>query len=174
MAIAEATDNVILQAWGLLPKLRALSFIATPGPESQTGWRGHGVAEITAEPAGAAWRLTEHGRFTPDNTAQPVNIHNVYRWQRRPSVLALWHERFGADAAVFLVELVPAGPRRLVSRTGHLCGRDTYTASLALCPGGFTLAWRIRGPAKDERLCYCYTMGERKTVASHDPYTRNF
>lgn len=155
----DTRKNPIIQAWALLPRLRALSFVAEAGPASQTGWCGHGVATVTAESAGDDWRLVERGRFTPQNATRPVTFNNVYRWQYQNTAVALWHERFGADAAVFLFELVPAGPACLVSRTGHLCGRDIYSAQLTLHTDGFALDWRIRGPAKDEQLAYRYTTG---------------
>lgn len=131
--------------------------MAKPGPNSTTGWSGRGQAELSPEPAGADWRLIERGRFQPAGAPRDVAFHNVYRWRRLADGLALSHERFGADATVFLFDLVDDRQGRLVSRAKHLCGADAYAAQLVPLADGFTLDWTIRGPAKDERLYYHYS-----------------
>lgn len=154
--VNENASEAIIRAWALLPRLQALSFVAEPGPGSSTGWRGRGQAQVCADADGADWRLIERGRFQPAGAARSVPFENVYRWQRRGAALALSHERFGTAAAVFLFDLVADGPNRLTSRRAHYCGDDIYEGRLTLAEHGFCLDWRIRGPAKDERLCYRY------------------
>ncbi|WP_423821730.1 DUF6314 family protein [Salinisphaera sp. SPP-AMP-43] len=150
-------SDLIIRIWQQLAALRRLSFVARPGPGSTTGWSGRGQAELSPESAGADWRLVERGRFQPAGAARDVAFHNIYRWQRLADGLALSHERFGTDAAVFLFELVDDGQGRLVSRAGHHCGADVYAAQLVPMADGFTLDWTIRGPAKNERLYYHYS-----------------
>lgn len=160
MAIATAADdkgsNPIIRAWQRLSGLRSLSFEAQPGPASLTGWRGSGKAEIVAEADGDDWRLIERGRFSPAGTTRTVGFANVYRWVRADDRLRLYHERFGANAAVFLFELVAASDQRLVCQQPHLCGDDVYRGTLDLVDDGFDLDWSIAGPRKDEHLYYRY------------------
>lgn len=133
-----------------------MTFTAEPGPASATGWRGHGSARVRAVSVGDDWRLLERGHFTLAGSARSVAFRNLYRWQCHDATIALSHERFGVQAAVFLFDLVPTDPYRLVSSNAHRCGHDSYHASLTLVAGGFDLAWRILGPAKDEHLHYSY------------------
>lgn len=133
-----------------------MSFTADPGPASQTDWRGHGTAAISAERTGEDWRLIERGRFVPAGAARGVTMNNVYRWQRAGDRLRLYHERFGTEAAVFLFELVAESADRLVCQRPHLCGDDVYRGTLTLAETGFDLAWSITGPRKDEHLHYRY------------------
>lgn len=147
----------IIQVWHLLPRIRRLSFTARANPDSQTGWNGHGVADVTTAVDNHVVRFSEKGHFTPEGSAHALAFNNVYRWQYQGTGMALWHERFGAAAAVFLFRLVADGPSRLASEAGHLCGQDIYTATLSMEPDGFTLDWHINGPRKSERLTYWYT-----------------
>ncbi|MGB7756610.1 MAG: DUF6314 family protein [Salinisphaera sp.] len=160
MAIATAADDgesdAIIRAWQRLSGLRSLSFEARPGPASLTGWWGRGHAEIVAEADGEDWRLIERGRFSPAGTTRTVGFANVYRWVRADDRLRLYHERFGADAAVFLFELVAENEQRLVCRQPHRCGDDIYRGTLELVADGFDLDWSITGPRKDEHLYYRY------------------
>lgn len=157
----DSSEDAIIRTWALLTRVRRMAFTAEPGPGSRTGWRGRGSARLDIRPAGRDWRLVERGRFRSHGARRAITFSNVYRWQRSGDAIALSHERLGAQAAVFLFELVPDGPDRLVSRYDHRCGRDTYAAALDLRADGFRLAWRICGPAKDERLTYHYRIAPR-------------
>lgn len=160
MKIADEADDggtdAIIRTWQRLARLRSLSFTAEPGHASQTGWRGAGTAEVTAEADGDDWRLIERGHFTPEGASRAVAFANVYRWQRAGDRLRLYHERFGAEAAVFLFELVAESAQCLVCEQPHLCGDDVYRGRLVLTDSGFDLNWSIRGPRKDEHLFYRY------------------
>lgn len=155
-AANDKTDNAIIRVWQQLGRLRQLSLTARPGPASQTGWRGAGRADIIAEADGGDWRLIERGRFSPAPAGRSVAFENIYRWRRAGDRLQLYHERFGASAAVFLFELVAETESRLTCRQPHFCGDDIYRGALSLTPTGFDLDWSISGPRKDEHLFYRY------------------
>ncbi|GGX95441.1 hypothetical protein GCM10007160_23780 [Litchfieldella qijiaojingensis] len=104
-------------------------------------------------------RFHEQGRFVPEGKARAVAFTNVYRWEVESDRLRLFHERRGADQAVWLFDLVVSEPgtsTTLVSRDAHVCGDDRYAAHLTLHPDGFDLNWRIEGPRKDEAIYYRY------------------
>jgi len=151
-----ADVRTIEQAWALLPRLRCMSFAASPGTHSQTSWRGTGTACIKTHTDGACHWLEEQGIFTPQQTRQEVSFRNSYCWRRTATGLDLWHERFGMDDSVFLLTLVTAAPGRLQGRQPHHCGADVYRAELVFEADGFDLIWRVSGPRKDEHLAYRY------------------
>ncbi|RJS94097.1 DUF6314 family protein [Salinisphaera sp. Q1T1-3] len=136
--------------------ITSMSFEATPGPRSPTGWRGHGTARVCCRTDGDVQRLIERGRFLPSGATRAFAFHNTYRWAFDETMLRLAHERFGAETPVELVELVADGPDSLIARAAHVCGADHYTARLVLVADGFDLIWSIDGPAKQEHLCYHY------------------
>lgn len=158
LATNDRTSDTIIRAWQRLARLRRLSLTARPGPASQTGWRGSGSAGITARADGDDWRLIERGHFSPAGAKRSLAFENIYRWQHADDRLRLYHERFGAAAAVFLFELVAETETRLVCRCPHPCGDDVYRGSLTLTETGFDFDWLIRGPRKDEYLFYRYRM----------------
>lgn len=101
-------------------------------------------------------RVHENGRFTPHEGGTVTAYRNVYRWQWTGHCLSLAHERFGAEAPVLLVDLVPADGATLVAEQPHLCGRDRYHARVRPISDGLMIAWRISGPDKDEYLHAVY------------------
>lgn len=102
-------------------------------------------------------RFHERGHFHLCGQARPVAFSNVYRWEVEHDCLRLFHERRGAEQAVWLFDLVAmASSPALIAHQAHACGNDRYSARLTPCDGGFDLAWRIRGPRKDETLHYRY------------------
>jgi len=133
-----------------------LSFSATPGPNSRTGWAGLGEADVRTSGDAGQLRLHEDGQFTPKATGTPVAFRNIYRWVDRGDRLSLWHERFGRDAAVWLFDLAATAPNELTTVDAHVCGDDRYAARLSLTADGFDLRWSITGPRKDETLAYRY------------------
>lgn len=142
--------------WQRLSRISALSFTTAPGARSRTGWSGAGHADVVCEAGEGCLRFFEHGLFTPAGNARALTFRNIYRWQPGDNALSLSHERFGRDRPVWLFDLVAAGPDRLASAKPHVCGRDLYHGELLLNDSGFTLAWTISGPAKDEHLVYQY------------------
>ena len=59
------------------------------------------------------------------------------------------HLRYGADAEVRLVELIPLSEVAWKSVEPHVCGADVYQAELEFREKGFLLRWRISGDKKD-------------------------
>ena len=151
-----AAKTAIIELHSRLSDIRRLRFQATPGDGSQTGWAGHGEAEVAVSLDADGLRFHESGEFTPAATGAAVAFRNVYRWVTQGDRIALWHERFGAKDAVWLFDLVAAGPGELVAAERHVCGDDRYDARLRLVEHGFDLRWSITGPRKDERLAYQY------------------
>lgn len=155
-ALPHKNTAPIIAVWSRLAGLGRLTFTATPGAASQTGWAGHGEARIDVTTADDGLRLHEQGQFTPTGIDRPVAFANVYRWVHHGQRLSLWHERFGRDAAVWLFDLAPVADNALATIEPHLCGADRYRARLTLAADGFDLCWSISGPRKDETLAYRY------------------
>lgn len=149
-------NAAIIKVWRHLPCLRDLEFTATAGPGSATGWTGNGQAQVTPRTDHDGIRLFESGHFTPMGTATSVAFRNVYRWQDGGSRLSLWHERFGAEAPVWLFDLVATDHDTLVAAVPHHCGNDDYSALLRLVDDGIDLTWTITGPRKNDTLRYRY------------------
>lgn len=150
------TEAAIMRAWQCLPRLRRLSFRSEPGAASRSGWAGCGDGWISVSADGDDWLMVEQLRFWPAGSARSLPCRNTYRWQWAGDRLRLYHERFGAGAAVFLFDLVAAGRGRLVCNSPHPCGKDDYRATLVLTEDGFELDWSISGPRKDEHIHYRY------------------
>ena len=147
-----------------LPSIRQLHFSSRSGPGSQCGWSGsgHGVVDVACHEDGSL-TFTEAGHFqlaAPNTvTPRPVPFRNVYRWRVSSNHVALYHERRGQQAAVWLFDLVAAAEQDaadLISSQAHLCVDDLYQARLIFTDGGFDLEWMITGPKKDEHLYYRY------------------
>ncbi|MCI0510612.1 DUF6314 family protein [Chromohalobacter sp.] len=119
-------------------------------------WSGKGVGTVTPEAHSGGVRFIEQGHFLPRGQSRDVAFRNVYRWDLHPERIALYHERRGTEAAVWLFDLIADSASTLSSHAPHLCGADTYRARLTLEPRGFRLDWHIVGPRKDERLLYHY------------------
>ncbi|MES1948062.1 hypothetical protein C84B14_11961 [Salinisphaera sp. C84B14] len=148
--------TAIIELHSRLADIRRLRFEAEPGPGSHTGWAGHGEAEVAVSVDADGLRFHESGQFTPAATGTALSFRNVYRWVVHDDRIALWHERFGCEAAVWLFDLVAAAPDELIAAERHLCGEDRYDARLRLVEHGFELGWSITGPRKDEKLAYRY------------------
>ena len=153
--------TAIIRLQALLPTIRRLDFASRSGSGSQCAWSGEGHGSVTvAIDADASVRFSESGHFRLDAPgAGAVPFRNVFRWTLGREHIALSHERRGADAAVWLFDLIaaPAGERAdLVSHEAHLCADDRYRAGLTFVADGFDLEWTISGPKKDERLHYRY------------------
>ncbi|WP_447554919.1 DUF6314 family protein [Vreelandella sp. EE22] len=133
-----------------------MRFSSTPGPRSLTGWQGAGEGRVEVEACPKGVRFFETGTFTLADQTAPMSITNVFRWTISEKHVALAHERRGFESAVHLFDLHPLDEYRWLSREGHQCAADLYTAHLHLLEQGFDLQWRITGPKKDEWLQYCY------------------
>lgn len=153
--------TAIIRLQALLPTIRHLEFSSRSGSGSHCAWSGEGHGEVAVVAcADASTRFSETGQFRLDApAARAVPFRNVFRWTPGGEHIGLSHERRGADAAVWLFDLVaaPAGESAdLVSREAHLCGSDRYQAWLRFADNGFDLDWTISGPKKDEHLAYRY------------------
>lgn len=158
----------ILQFRTRLSSISRVSFRSRSGPRSQCHWSGAGEGAVAVDVAAdGSLVFTESGHFQLDaspaaangDRPRPVPFRNVFRWRPDEDHVALCHERRGADAAVWLFDLVVAGEEDdadFVSREAHLCVDDRYRARLTLREGGFDLEWTIAGPKKDESLHYQY------------------
>lgn len=145
----------------LLHSVSRVDFFSSSQDGSRTGWDGKGTGRVVIEvdPISSVKqiRLYETGEFKGDAFGM-VTYRNTYRFDWLSDRIRLYHERLGADNAVWLVDLVLSklDPRVLVSDSPHLCGDDTYNASLKLLDGRFVLIWDIRGPRKNEHIEYYY------------------
>lgn len=139
-----------------LTSIRRLAFASRPGPDSRSGWAGRARGEVRVEAQDKTIRFFESGTFLLEGRATPVPFSNCYRWELGETRIALYHERRGADQAVWLFDLIAADSASLVSAEAHLCGEDRYRARLGLVDEGFDLSWTIQGPRKDESLSYRY------------------
>ncbi|MCT8467759.1 hypothetical protein KZO85_04115 [Chromohalobacter canadensis] len=148
--------TTIIRLARLLPSIHLLSFTSRSGSASGVAWSGQGSGTVAPETHTDWVRFTEHGHFLPQGQSREVAFRNVYRWDLHPEHIALYHERRGPDAAVWLFDLVADSSTTLISKSPHLCGADTYQARLTLEAHGFRLEWHIAGPRKDERLVYHY------------------
>lgn len=153
--------TAIIRLQALLPTIRRLHFASRSGSGSQCAWSGEGNGSVTVVmDADASVRFTEAGHFRLDApAARAVPFRNVFRWTPGSEHIALSHERRGAEAAVWLFDLIEAPAHEstdLVSRDAHLCGDDRYRARLTFMDDGFDLEWTISGPKKDEYLRYRY------------------
>ncbi|WP_431025785.1 DUF6314 family protein [Halomonas sp. H5] len=152
--------TAIIRLAECLTSIRRLAFISRPGPDSRSGWagraRGEVRVEVSVEAQDKTIRFFESGTFLLEGRATPVPFSNCYRWELGDTRIALFHERRGADQAVWLFALIAQGPASLVSAEAHLCGEDRYRARLSLVDEGFDLSWTIQGPRKDESLSYRY------------------
>lgn len=133
-----------------------MTFEARPAADSSTAWAGRGTAELVVTQDNDGWRVREQGCFTPAGATRTVRFGNIYRWQLVGEAWRLFHERFGHDSPVHLLDFTADGAGRLVAATPHLCGADRYHAEIDLDTNGFVLQWHIQGPAKHEHLVYRY------------------
>lgn len=87
-----------------------------------------------------------------------VTFRNTYRFEWLSGRVRVYHERQGADKAVWLVDLIPSktDAESLISESPHLCGSDIYNASIRLDTSSFKLDWEIKGPSKNEYVQYFY------------------
>lgn len=152
--------TAIIRLQALLPTIRHLEFSSRSGSGSRCAWSGEGHGEIAVvTSADASVRFTETGQFRLSSSATAVPFRNVFRWTPGDEHIGLSHERRGADAAVWLFDLIAAGDGEradLVSHEAHLCIGDRYRAQLTFVDDGFDLDWIISGPKKDEHLAYRY------------------
>ncbi len=135
-------------------------FLSAPEDGSKTDWAGRGEGSVRIEHDGDIVRFYESGHFALQSAqpSQTIPFSNVYRWSFFADRVSLHHERRGADAAVWLFDLVTSDNDGdvLISDQAHVCVDDLYAARLTIDSDGFHLDWTITGPRKNERLHYRY------------------
>lgn len=125
--------------WQKLQKVRRFSITASTG-----NWVGKG--EVIIEHLSEK-QLIFHEKGSWDSG---ISFTNTLSWIRQKDNIVLEHCRQGSR--VFLVELVPIGPRLLSSEQPHLCRLDTYSAKVFWDDIGFSLEWECKGPKKNDLL----------------------
>ncbi|QJQ95310.1 hypothetical protein HIO72_08510 [Halomonas sp. PA5] len=133
-----------------------MEFTSHSGPASQCAWSGQGRGSVTTEPFADGVKFHERGHFRPSGSKREIAFTNTYRWEFVSGGLRLFHERRGAEHAVWLFDLEETPGGDWLARHAHQCGEDRYTARLTPSATGFELRWRIDGPRKDEHLHYRY------------------
>ena len=157
--IAAAASVAAKALWKRLRAVQRLTFHAKS--QLPTGWNGTGRGEVRVEPVGDAGLLFhERGTYTPDG-GKPMAFTNTFRWTAGADVddrqlVRLEHLRFGADAPVFLFNLIPLTEELWESARPHQCGEDCYAARLRLAGDVVRADWTVSGPRKKEHIAYAY------------------
>lgn len=155
--------TLIIRLAEKIPTLSRVEFTATQHLANDGGWDGRGKGHVQCRVERLRpyplMRLHEQGRFTPESTGRPHTFTNVFRLTWGDEKVSLHHERRGIDSAVWLFDLLPDAnsSSRLITAQPHLCGQDTYEATLTSIEDDIVLQWDIRGPRKQARLRYHYT-----------------
>lgn len=97
----------------------------------------------------------ERGQWLENGSA----FSNAFRWTMDldARLITLEHLRYGADHAVFLLNLAPTAAGTLESVDAHFCSGDTYLGNVRWDNQAIDLHWRIIGPRKNQKLLYRYT-----------------
>lgn len=146
----------MIRVWRNLHRLRSLAFRIEETAEDSVVWCGYGRGEVTVSEGDDAVHVYENGRFTPQQAGHATAYRNVYSWQRVHDRLVLAHERFGTEAAVHLLDFVPADDTTLVAAKPHRCGQDQYDARLYAIGNSVILDWHIVGPRKNTHINSVY------------------
>ena len=109
--------------WDLLKGISRLTFETKSDSDSETGWNGHGIGEVSVTmPHPDTIIFTESGRWRTE-TGISLAFSNVFRWTHiSPEQVRLEHLRLGVDHPVLLFDLTPqtpTSPTQWTSRTGH-------------------------------------------------------
>lgn len=139
--------------------VKRMSFDARSKTGSQTGWDGHGEAEVCVKAQGHATQgslwLIERGYYH-GTAITPIRFSNTFRLEFSPCRVGFFHERFGHENAVWLFDMVSGGNGLLASDEPHQCAKDRYAVTLALRPDAVEMCWAITGPRKNEHIRYSY------------------
>jgi len=108
-------------------------------------YEGTGEVQVVTDVPGSI-RFEENGNGSLiKNQNSSTKFHNSLRWRLVNQNIQLEHLRNGVNAAVPVVEFEINANGSWSSKSPHICGRDTYTAT----------AWRT-GPTKDQRIEFEY------------------
>lgn len=129
--------------------------------------RGAGDVVANAGPDGSLL-LSESGTWC-DTGGPPVRFTNAFRWRFEETGLELSHERRGPHSPVPLVHLEHVADGHWIARRPHLCGTDSYSATLWTSPHRVVLRWRVRGPSKLQLLRAVYSTPSDAHPTAPDP-----
>lgn len=151
-----SVEPVLERVWRTLGAVRRVLFTAESGANSRMLWNGEGAGAVRVNTAAHDTWLVEQGFFLQTGSTRQVSFKASWHWKLNGQCLRLSHERYGADAPVFLCDFVACDEARLICDQPHLCGADSYRCTLTLTRQGLDVDWSITGPSKDERLRYHY------------------
>ncbi len=146
----------LLPLWHALAQVKTLHFSAQS--HANTGWNGQGHGQVRVEQPNAETLIFhESGQWQATRAnASPLQFQNIFRWTLNEKTLTLAHLRHGPLQAVHLFDLTETHPGHWQTHHPHLCGQDTYAATLLLHPNKICVDWCITGPRKNENLAYIY------------------
>jgi hypothetical protein len=125
--------------------------------QSDTGWSGVGDGSVIVEssqPDVVVFR--ESGKWVPLR-GKATRFSNIFRWTiLTDTVVRLEHLRFGEENPVHLFDLEAQHDGIWRPNIPHLCSEDCYSATLELHESGVNAQWAIKGPKKNETICYEY------------------
>lgn len=117
-----------------------------------------GTVQVDAPQPGTLL-FTEHGT----NTATGHATHNTLLWTLREGTLSLAHLRGSPNAPTHLFSTDGRAPP-----VPHVCGSDTYAASLSALGQHLTLSWLVAGPAKGHIITTRYfAAGDAADTPTH-------
>lgn len=153
MTLVTLTD-----AWDRLRAVQTIRISAKSNSRT-AGWKGTGTGTVMVDVVDdSTITFTERGSWRSDS-GDEHDFNNVYRWTLvdDSAVIRLEHLRFGPDQPVYLLDFAPTDDIIFRSISPHYCGADLYTAMMEFKDEAVYLLWNVRGPEKDEEICYAYT-----------------
>lgn len=151
-----SVEPVLERVWRTLGAVQRVLFTAESGAKSRMHWSGEGGGSVHVDARAHDTWLVEQGSFLPAGSTRQVSFKASWHWELNGQCLRLSHERYGADAPIFLCDFVACDETHLICDQPHLCGEDSYRCTLTLTGQGLDADWSITGPRKDERLKYHY------------------
>ncbi|GAB4211130.1 MAG: DUF6314 family protein [Synechococcales cyanobacterium] len=142
--------------WPFLQTVTTVRF--TSHSAQQDGWQGTGLGSVQVQMlTDDSLIFWETGHWYPQRGGRVTRFHNAFRWTRlTPERIRLEHGRFGWEQPVILFDLVPQSAHLWVSLAPHVCGNDTYTATVSPRHDEWAMRWQILGPRKQAQLRYAY------------------
>lgn len=123
--------------------------------QGQNGWSGKGQGQIESVIEDDNLIFTEKGTWL-NSKKQQFQFLNVYKWCFKPSLISLFHLRYGANQPVHIVDLQQANESRWVSISPHQCHDDLYTVELLHLQNRIALNWKVEGKDKRVEMKYEY------------------
>lgn len=146
--------GILLQS---LANVTSLTFQAVSSSGNQ-GWNGKGHGQVIVEQVDSSVMLFhERGQWT-NKAGKNIDFTNAYRWTllSYEDTIQLEHLRFGFEHPVYLFDLQQINETCWESISPHVCDKDLYTATMSVLDDRIDLLWIIKGPEKNESICYEY------------------